>query len=101
MVRGLTSGEGCFFIGIKAINSSSLGYQVYLKFKLSQYSIDEQLIRSLIEYLNCGNVYKDRESFVFKVYKFQDIVNKIIPFYQENKVVGVKEKNFADLIKVA
>jgi len=51
--------------------------------------------------LNCGNVSKDRESFVLKVSKFHDIVNKIIPFYQENKVVGVKEKDFADLIKVA
>ena len=33
-LAGFTSGEGCFLIGIQARNSSSLGYQVYLEFKL-------------------------------------------------------------------
>jgi hypothetical protein len=59
---------------------------VKLIFQLTQHTRDEQLMRSLIEYFDCGNLYKDREAFEYRVEKFSDIENKIIPFFSKNRI---------------
>ncbi len=58
---GFTTGEGCFFVDIFPSKTYKAGYQVKLKFQLTQHKRDEQLMKSLIEYFDCGNLYKDRE----------------------------------------
>ena len=65
-------------------------------FQLTQHIRDEQLMRNLIEYLDCGNLYKKRETFEFIVTKFTDIFYKIIPFFNKYKIEGVKSKDFND-----
>ena len=61
---------------IKASKTHSLGMQVILKFQLTQHSRDEQLMKSLIKFFDCGNIYKDRNAFNFQVRKFGDITQK-------------------------
>ena len=63
--------------------------QVYLRFQLTQHVRDEELIKSLIEYLGCGTVHKDRNTFNFLVSKFSDIDDKIIPFFAKYPIHGV------------
>ena len=46
-------------------------------------------MRSLIKYLDCGNIYQKEQVFYFRVRKFQDIVNKIIPFFKNYPIVGL------------
>jgi hypothetical protein len=53
-------------------------------------------MRSLIEYFGCGNIYKDRDTLNFRVAKFSDIDEKIIPFFQKYPILGVKSKDFED-----
>lgn len=76
-LAGFTSGEGCFLVRI--INSSShrLGFQALLVFKLTQHSRDEQLMRSLVDYLGCGNVYVDGTVVDYKISKFNDMTDKL------------------------
>lgn len=76
---------------------------VKLQFTLSQHSRDEQLMRSLIKYLDCGDVYKDkdRDSLNFRVVKLSDLNEKIIPFFKQYPILGVKVKDFEDLCEVA
>jgi len=62
-------------------SNTKAGEAVQLKFKLTQHTRDEQLMRSLIKYLGCGSLYKDREAFEYRIAKFSDIENKIIPFF--------------------
>lgn len=105
-VAGFTSGEGSFMVKVRKSSAYKTGAQVLLTFQLSQHSRDEQLIRSLIYYLGCGNVYKDRESFHYRVEMFlspQGIENyeKIIPFFDKYPIVGVKAQDFKDWCKVA
>ena len=57
--------------------------------------------RSLIKYFGCGNLYSDGNKFIFKVTKFGDIIQRIIPFFLNHKIKGEKVKDFADLCKVA
>lgn len=65
------------------------------------------MLRSFIEYLNCGKVQKkfnkkyNKEYFEFRVEKFADIDTKIIPFFVKYPIVGQKQLDFQDFCKVA
>lgn len=57
-------------------------------------------MRSLIDYLDCGKVYKNQEVFVYEVVKFSDIKEKIIPLFKKSPIAGVKAKDLEDFCKV-
>ena len=87
---------------IKIIKSKTIiGFQIQLRFKITQHQRDEQLMRSLIEYLGCGSVHKYHDYFDFQVTKLEDIVNKIIPFFNQHSILGVKFQDFKDFYQVA
>jgi hypothetical protein len=73
-VAGFTDAEGCFFIEIAKSSSCKTGHRVLLKFHISQHSRDEQLMRSLEEYFNCGNYQprSNRDVGNFRVAVFSD-----------------------------
>ena len=94
--------EGSFIVEILKSKTSKLGEQVRLIFKLTQHKRDEQLLRSLIQYFGCGAVYSTHSDILdFKVIQFTDIVNKIIPFFKKQKIIGVKYQDFEDWCEVA
>ena len=100
-MAGFTSGDGSFMLKIvKKIDRPS-GAQVFLLFELSQHARDEQLMKSLIEYFNCGMVIENMEAFQYRVQKFSDIYEKIIPFFSRNRILGVKSQDFIDWCKAA
>lgn len=75
-----------------------------LIFKLTQHSRDKELITSLIKYLECGNVYYDKDCIQYTVFKFEDLVNKVIPFFDKYNIIGVKKiiqtlKKVSELMK--
>ena len=100
-LAGFTSGEGSFIINIRASKTHSVGFQVTLIFAISQHKRDEKLLKLLIEYLGCGNIYKNGDAFEFKVTKLEDIILKIIPFFHNHPILGVKALDFHDWCKVA
>ena len=82
-LAGFTSGEGNFSIKILYSKTHKLGSAVQLRFKLTQHSKDEQLIKSLIEYFGAGNVYISGEVVDFIIQKFEDLTAKVIPFFEK------------------
>lgn len=77
------------------------GYQVQLRFQLTQQSRDQQLMESLVKYLSCGRISKRGDIVDFHVTKLNDITEKIIPFFEKYPILGVKQKNYQDFCKVA
>jgi hypothetical protein len=52
--------------------------------------------------MNCGAIYSHSESsVVFKVGKFVDIFNKIIPFFKTYSIQGVKQLDYQDFCEIA
>jgi hypothetical protein len=100
-IAGFTSGEGCFFVNFIRSSTYRLGFQVILRFTLTQHSRDEQLIRSLIDYFDCGKVYLNREAIDYQVHKFSDLDKIILPFFYKYPILGVKKKDFEDFCKVS
>ena len=70
----------------------SVGSQVRLVFQLTQHSRDHQLLFCINEFLGCGHIYKkgDGEILDFRVRKLDDNINKIIPFFNNYPIRGVK-----------
>ena len=78
-----------------------MGEAVTLVFQVSQHIRDEQLMRSLIKYLNCGCITINRTRVDFRVTKFNDIKNIIIPCFKKYPIQGVKSEDFKDFCLVA
>jgi hypothetical protein len=56
-LAGFSDGEGCFFfVNISKAPLSKWGYQIQLRFSISQHIRDIELMESLILLLGCGKV---------------------------------------------
>jgi len=102
-LAGFTTAEGCFYVKITK-SSAKIGFQVQLVFLITQHIRDEHLIKRLIKYFECGYIkrVKTRPNVVyFTVTKFDDITNKIIPFFKKYKIQGTKFEDFKDWCLVA
>jgi len=69
-LAGFTSAEGSFLI--KNFKSKTkLGVALILVFQLVQHARVEKLMKSLIVYFGCGNIYTSNDAaFVYRVSKF-------------------------------
>jgi len=100
-IAGFTSGEGCFMIKISKSPASKLGFGIQLIFQLTQNNRDEELMKCILAYFGCGKLVKNGTKTVFFVRKFSDIIDIIIPFFNNHKVVGVKLQDYLDWWKAA
>lgn len=53
-LAGFASAEGSFMVIRKKSSTYKLGFQVYLKFQITQHNRDKELLKSLVGYLGCG-----------------------------------------------
>lgn len=100
-LAGFTSGEGCFMIVIQKSSFYKLGGYVGLSFTITQHFRDKELMQSLIDYLDCGDLFQKGNAWEYRVRKFSDIEKKIIPFFQKYPIKGVKSKDFEDFVLTA
>ena len=88
-------------MNIKNSPTDKLSEVVQLELKLTQHSIDVELMKNFIKYFECGYLVKvNRNAVDFIVTKIDDIENKIIPFFKKHPIHGVKALDFADWCKV-
>lgn len=57
---------------------------------------------SIIEYFGCGNLHESQKLAVeIQVNKFSDIITKVIPFFAQYQLQGVKILDFKDFCQIA
>lgn len=100
-LQGFVSGEGNFMIRFMNSSANKLGYQVGLRFQITQHNKDKLLMENIINYLGCGYLSVRNNIIDFHVTKFSDIIEKIIPFFNKYPLLGVKQKDFEDFKLVA
>jgi len=95
-VAGFSAGESNFFITIS-------GTKVWLRFSIAQNSRDILLLKSLVEFFNCGYIaqYKNRKVCEFIITKINDIIINIIPFFDKYKIEGSKYKDYVNFKEAA
>ena len=90
---------------IRLMNSSThkQGYQVGLRFQITQHIKDEELLKDIVTYLNYGRYYKTptRDEGQYLVTVFSDINDKLIPFLNEYPLLGVKKEDYLDFVQIA
>src|SRR5690606_39960829 len=47
-----------------------------------------------IYYLECGNIYLNLNSIDYTVYKIEDLIFKIVPFFDKYNIIGIKNKDY-------
>lgn len=104
-VAGFTSGEGSFNVKVKESVRSKVGFQTFMHFCITQHSRDSELMESLINFFGCGQYSLRGKGNIpagdYTCVKFSDISDKIIPFFQKHKIIGVKHSDLQDWCKVA
>lgn len=96
---GFVEGEGCFMVVVQEAKSKKR-YDISLRFTITQHNRDLFLLEGLINYLGCGRCSPSRNEATFIVSKFSDISNKIIPLFNEYPLIGTKQANYLDFLKV-
>ena len=99
-LAGFISGEGCFFVGVRKSKASSLGMTVQCKFQITQHLKEKHLMVVIQNLLQCGKLYNRKGAMDITVVKFDDLVNKILPFLVKYPILGVKTQDFEDWRRV-
>lgn len=102
-ISGFTSGDGCFHVSIYKSSTTKTGYGVVLILQLAQHKRDILLLKSLITYLGCGRVEENEKysTAYYVVSKFDDILEKVIPFFDKHQIEGVKSSDYQIFKKIA
>lgn len=94
-IAGFSTGESNFFI---AINKSKTTDNIYasLRFSIAQDLRDVDLLESFVDFFKCGYVvrYEKRSIAEFVVTRMDDIINHVIPFFEEYSIAGSKYSNY-------
>lgn len=100
-ISGFVSAEGNFDVRIPSSNNKS-GSRVQLRFRISQHSRDLKLMEKIVEYFGSGKIYKDggKSAVSLTIVGFNDITNTIIPFFNENPIIGLKLYDYFDWCKI-
>ncbi|PQE31508.1 LAGLIDADG endonuclease (mitochondrion) protein [Rutstroemia sp. NJR-2017a WRK4] len=86
-------------VNLRATLNFGLSKELQLMFpETIPHKNDEVLLTAIKEYFNCGYCYlrKQENTIDFKVTKFSDVNDIIIPFFINNPILGVKSLDFKD-----
>lgn len=95
-ITGLIEGEGYLGISISQAHGRNLkvGVQVSLNFGISMNIRELGLIKEIKDYFDCGTLELQKNGIVsYRVRSFDDVRNKIVPFFDKYKFHGGKAED--------
>jgi LAGLIDADG endonuclease len=104
---GFVDGEGCFSVPVFRSPSMRLGWQVQPTFAVVQGASSRDVLDAMVEFFGCGKVYANRrhdnhreDLCQYQVFRFGDLRDVIIPFFEANPLRTAKRENFAKFVDV-
>jgi hypothetical protein len=88
-------------VEIPKSSSHKIGYQVIIKFSISQHIRDLELLKCFINFIGGGLVKERKGTSEFVVVKLSLLTEKLIPLFQKYPIHGIKYENFRDFCKIA
>ena len=97
-MAGFVTGEGCFYIKKSQSKTHKSGINLGLQFIIVQNIRDAYLIERFVQFFGGGSFSVAEKSSMarFTVSKFSEIVDNIIPLFEEYTIQGAKAKDFED-----
>ena len=106
-ITGFVDGEGCFTVSITNFNVSKPWYQVFPEFVVTQSESSVKALERIKEYFQCGQIHRNKRKdgrqedlMKYCVRSISDLQNKIIPFFEENKLATHKHNDFLIFRKI-
>jgi hypothetical protein len=114
-LAGFVSGDSTFCVSIEKSNNK-IGHRVRLIFGTCLQIRDKELLIGIANYFNIVSkqynvdlnnnikyIYDSpkRETSLLQIKNYSDIINKIIPFFNQYPILGIKSLDFVDFKKVA
>ena len=111
-----SSGDSSFSVKTGSSTTNKLGSRVQLRFEIGLNIREKELIKDLATFFKSGYssakvpevkevndkyVYITNDSVHLQVIKFEDILNIVIPFFEEYPIQGKKSSDLADFKKAA
>ena len=100
-VVGFTDGEGCFSISVFKNSTSTLGWQVFPEFAITQGAKSLNTLERIQRFFDCGRVFVNRRHdnhrehlYRYCVRSISDLQNVIIPFFVENQLQSSRKEDF-------
>ena len=94
-VAGFTSGDGSFGV---FMNSQE---NVTLRLTRAQDAKEEVLINYFKTFFGCGHVYRNKTTLDYRIITFRHINQIIIPLFMRYKILGIKDLDLMDWVKIA
>lgn len=104
-VTGLVDGEGSFHIAFQIRNDLPLGISIIPEFHISQNRRSKGALEIAREILGCGYIKPNHrkskdDTYVLVVRDRFDLLTKVIPFFEYNRLQTTKGEDFAKFCKV-
>ncbi|MEK7182227.1 MAG: LAGLIDADG family homing endonuclease [Patescibacteria group bacterium] len=106
-IVGFTDGEGCFSVSIIKNKTTSLGWQVFPEFVVTQGEKSKKVLESIRKYFDCGKIFVNKryDNHNENIYRYcvrpiDDLNKKIIPFFTKNKLRTEKYSDFVIFSKI-
>ncbi len=106
-IVGFVDGEGCFSISVVRNRGCRLGWQVQHEFSVTQAAPSRPALEILREELGCGYIIENQRSdnhhhplLRFSVKRRAELVDRIIPFFEERPLKTAKAHDFARFAQV-
>ena len=101
-ITGFVDGEGCFSVEINKNETMKIGYQVIPSFVVSQNAISVNVLHGLKAYFKTGVVRSGGHEgrLQYRVRDTTQLRERIIPFFEQNKLKTRKAVDFIKFRKV-
>jgi hypothetical protein len=100
-IVGFVDGEGCFSCPVQRNKRMSRGWQVQPRFAVVQGERSNSALELLLDFFGCGSIYRNRrhdnhkeDLLVYNVYRWADLRNVIVPFFEANPLRTAKLEDF-------
>lgn len=106
-ISGYVTGEGCFYVESGYDKKYRLKHRIRPAFCIECRQSDREVLEAVKKVIGCGNLYqldfgryrgyeqKNWQPHVkFRVSNFQDISEKVVPFFEKYPLFGTKQKSF-------
>jgi len=102
---GFVDGEGTFHVGIHKRSQVKTGWQVYCEFHVSQNYDKVSILKEMKRVLGCGYIKPNHRNSTDKTYVLvvrnqQDLLKKVVPFFERYPFRSPKQKEFKRFAKV-
>ena len=101
-ISGYTDGEGCFSVSFSKREKFLVGWETKPSFSVSQNEDRAQILFLMQKQFKCGFIRRDYsdKTLKYEVRSLDDLIEKIIPHFENFPLLSAKQKDFNYFKKV-